>query len=285
MFAKIKGQFNHVDPTPKSAGPHRGRRVLFVLVAVALLVLIGSALIVIPAGHVGVYDLFGKVAEQSMAPGIHLVNPLATIHRLSVRTQEVKETVDIPTREGLNVNIDVSLLFRLNGARAAEVFRGIGPEYIKVVVLPQLRSIVRNSTSGYDAKALYTAERELLAQTIQTNLFPQLEERGILCETILLRKIILPPKLAGAIESKLEAEQQAEQMKYVLVKEKQEADRKRIEAQGIADYQTIINQGLNDNLLKWKGIEATRDLAKGQNAKVVIIGAGKEGLPLILGNP
>jgi hypothetical protein len=101
MFAKIRGQFNTVDPTPKSAGPQQGRRALFVLVA--LLVLIGPALIVIPAGYVGVYDLFGKVAEQSMAPGIHLVNPLATIHKLSVRTQEVKETVDIPTREGSSI--------------------------------------------------------------------------------------------------------------------------------------------------------------------------------------
>ncbi|MCU0560863.1 MAG: prohibitin family protein [Desulfobacterales bacterium] len=217
----------------------------------------------IPAGYVGVYDLFGEVAEQSMAPGIHLVNPLASIHKLAVRTQEVKETADIPTREGLNVNMDVSLLFRLNGVRAAEVFRGIGPEYVKVVVVPQLRAIVRNTTSGYDAKALYTAER------------------GILGETILLRKIILPPKLAGAIESKLEAEQ----MRYVLDKEKQVAERKRIEAQGIADYRVIIHQGLNDDLLRWKGIEATRELARSQNAKVVVIGAGKEGLPLILGNP
>jgi len=202
-----------------------------------------------------------------------------------VRTQELKETVDIPTREGLNVNIDVSLLFRLNGERAPEVFRGIGINYIQVVVVPQLRSIVRDTTSSYDAKALYTAERELLSQRIQTKLFPQLDERGIRCERVLLRKIILPPKIAAAIESKLEAEQQAEQMKYVLDKEKQEAERKRIEARGIAEYQTIINQGLNENLLKWKGIEATRELARSQNTKIVIIGAGKEGLPIILGNP
>ena len=239
----------------------------------------------IPAGTVGVYDLFGKVADQALTPGIHVVNPLATVHKLSVRTQELKETVDIPTREGLNVNIDVSLLFRLNGERAPEVFRGIGINYIQVVVVPQLRSIVRDTTSSYDAKALYTAERELLSQRIQTKLFPQLDERGIRCERVLLRKIILPPKIAAAIESKLEAEQQAEQMKYVLDKEKQEAERKRIEARGIAEYQTIINQGLNENLLKWKGIEATRELARSQNTKIVIIGAGKEGLPIILGNP
>jgi regulator of protease activity HflC (stomatin/prohibitin superfamily) len=252
---------------------------------VVLLAALSSALVVIPAGHVGVYDLFGKVADQSMASGIHLVNPLATVHKISIRTQEVKETVDVPSREGLAVNIDVSLLFSLEPAKAAQVFRSIGPQYIQVAVVPQFRSVVRDVTSGSDAKALYTAEREFLTQNIQKTLFPLLQERGVRCERILLRKIMLPQKLSAAIESKLEAEQQAEQMKYVLDKEKQEAERKRIEAQGIADYQTIINQGLNDNLLKWKGIEATRELARSQNAKVVVIGAGKEGLPIILGNP
>jgi regulator of protease activity HflC (stomatin/prohibitin superfamily) len=284
MFEKVKGQLNHIDPG-KSTGSSRGRIALFLLGAVAMLAALGSALVVIPAGHVGVYDLFGKVADQSMASGIHLVNPLAAVHKISVRTQEVKETVDVPSREGLAVNIDVSLLFSLEPAKAAQVFRSIGPQYIQVAVVPQFRSVVRDVTSGFDAKALYTAEREFLTQNIQKNLFPLLQERGVRCERILLRKIMLPQKLSAAIESKLEAEQQAEQMKYVLDKEKQEAERKRIEAQGIADYQTIINQGLNENLLKWKGIEATRELARSQNAKVVVIGAGKEGLPIILGNP
>jgi regulator of protease activity HflC (stomatin/prohibitin superfamily) len=284
MFEKIKGRLNSGD-TPASERSSRGRKVLAVLGIAGLLAVNGSAQMVIPAGHVGVYDLFGKVADQSMASGIHLVNPLATVHKISIRTQEVKETVDVPSREGLAVNIDVSLLFSLEPVKAAQVFRSIGPQYLQVAVVPQFRSVVRDVTSGYDAKALYTAEREFLTQNIQKNLFPLLQERGVRCERILLRKIMLPQKLSAAIESKLEAEQQAEQMKYVLDKEKQEAERKRIEAQGIADYQTIINQGLNDNLLKWKGIEATRELAKSQNAKVVVIGAGKEGLPIILGNP
>jgi regulator of protease activity HflC (stomatin/prohibitin superfamily) len=284
MFEKVKGQLNPIDQG-KNARSSRGRIALFFLGAVVLLVALGSALVVIPAGHVGVYDLFGKVADQSMAAGIHLVNPLATVHKISVRTQELKETVDVPSREGLAVNIDVSLLFNLEPSKAAQVFRSIGPQYIQVAVVPQFRSVVRDVTSGYDAKALYTAERELLTQNIQKTLFPLHQERGVRGERILLRKITLPQKLSAAIESKLEAEQQAEQMKYVLDKEKQEAERKRIEAQGIADYQTIINQGLNENLLKWKGIEATRELAKSQNAKVVVIGAGKEGLPIILGNP
>lgn len=242
------------------------------------------ALFVVPAGTVGVYDLFGKVSDQVVAPGIHVINPLANIHKMSVRTQEVKETVDLPSREGLTVKVDVSLLFSLEPSKAPEVFRTIGYDYLNIVVVPQLRSVVRDVTSGYDAKALYTAERELLTTKVLTVLAPVLKERGVRAEKILLRKITLPAKVAAAVESKLEAEQQAEQMKFVLDKERQEAERKRIEAQGIADYQTIINQGLNENLLKWKGIEATRELAKSQNAKVVVIGSGKEGLPIILGN-
>jgi regulator of protease activity HflC (stomatin/prohibitin superfamily) len=270
---------------PRMPAVSKSRILAGLLLTGLLAVLAVLSVVVIPAGHVGIYDLFGQVADQSLSPGIQLANPLAKIRKVSVRTQEAKETVDVPSREGLAVNIDVSLLFRLEPERAAQVFRSIGPHYVQVVVIPQLRSVVRDVTSAYDAKALYTTEREQLARNIQKNLFPMLRERGVICEQVLLRKITLPPKLTAAIESKLEAEQQAEQMRYVLDKERQEADRKRIEAQGIADYQTIINAGLNENLLRWKGIEATRELARSPNAKMVVIGAGKEGLPVILGNP
>jgi len=254
------------------------------LAAIVIVAILYYAVLVVPAGTVGVYDLFGKVSDEVLAPGIHIVNPLAKIHNMSVRTQEVKETVDLPSREGLTVKVDVSLLFSLEPAKAPEVFRTIGYDYVNIVIIPQLRSVVRDVTAGYDAKALYTAEREVITTNVHRVLAPVLGERGIRAENVLLRKITLPPKVAAAIESKLEAEQQAEQMKFVLDKEKQEAERKRIEAQGIADYQTIINQGLNENLLRYKGIEATRELAKSQNTKVVVIGSGKDGLPIILGN-
>jgi regulator of protease activity HflC (stomatin/prohibitin superfamily) len=254
------------------------------LAAIVVAGILYYAVLVVPAGTVGVYDLFGKVSDQVVAPGIHVVNPLAKIHKMSVRTQELKETVDLPSREGLTVKVDVSLLFSLDPAKAPEVFRSIGYDYVNIVIVPQLRSVVRDVTSGYDAKALYTAEREVITANVYKMLAPVLKERGVRAEKVLLRKITLPVKVAAAIESKLEAEQQAEQMKFVLDKERQEAERKRIEAQGIADYQTIINQGLNENLLKYKGIEATRELAKSQNTKVVVIGSGKDGLPIILGN-
>jgi regulator of protease activity HflC (stomatin/prohibitin superfamily) len=271
---------------PKLSGFRKGvaSRFLWVLGGAILSGIFLCAIVIIPAGYVGVYDLFGKVADTELGAGIHLVNPLAKIHKFSVRTQEIKEAVDVPSREGLTVKVDVSLLLALHPERAADLYRKIGYEYLNIVVTPQLRGVVRDITSGYDAKALYTAERESISRGIENALRPLLQERGIRLEKILLRKITLPPKLAAAIENKLEAEQQAEQMKFVLDKEKQEAERKRIEAQGVADYQTIINKGLNENLLKWKGIEATREVAKSPNTKVVIVGSGKDGLPIILGN-
>jgi len=280
----IRERFKQKTPSGLPAGKVRKTAlVVFFLMAGAAAVF--SMIVVVPAGHVGVYELFGKVADEELPPGIHIVNPLAKVHPMSVRTQEVKESVDVPSQEGLTVNVDVSALFSLDPRQAADVYRQIGRQYTQIVVIPQIRSVVRDVTSGNDAKALYTAAREDLMMKIQGVLTPLLQQRGVRLEKALLRKITLPKSLAAAIEMKLEAEQKAEQMKFVLEKEKQEAERKRIEAQGISDYQAILNRGLNDNLLKWKAIEATKELAASNNAKIVIIGSGKDGMPVILGNP
>jgi len=179
--------------------------------------------------------------------------------------------------------LDVSLLFSLNPEKAAQVYKTIGPDYIRIVVVPQLRSIIRGVTAGYEAKALYTSEREAIANEMLTHLKPLLLDRGVSVEKVLLRSATLPPILSTAIEKKLEAEQQSEQMKFVLNKETQEAERKRVEAKGIADFQQIVTTGLTDSYLRWKGIEATSKLADSQNSKVVVIGSGKDGLPIILG--
>jgi regulator of protease activity HflC (stomatin/prohibitin superfamily) len=143
--------------------------------------------------------------------------------------------------------------------------------------------VTRGVTAEYEARALYTSEREKLAQSIAAEVRKLVEPRGIVVEATPLRRLTLPQRLAAAIEEKLGAEQESQRMQFVLAKERQEADRRRIEAQGIADFQRIVSQGINEQLLKWKGIEATAKLAESQNAKVVIIGAGKEGLPVILG--
>ena len=138
-------------------------------------------------------------------------------------------------------------------------------------------------TASYEAKALYTSERDHLAGLLAEELRKLVEPRGIVVENTPLRKVGLPAGLSASIEQKLSAEQESQRMEFVLTKERQEADRKRIEAQGVADFQKIVSQGISEQLLKWKGIEATMEIARSQNAKVVVIGAGKDGLPLILG--
>jgi prohibitin 1 len=214
--------------------------------------------------------------------GTHLVNPFKGNSTMSIRTQELKETASVPSNEGLMMTLDTSLLFRLNPERAAEVYQKIGPNYIEVIVEPNLRSAIRAVTAAHSANALYTGGREEVAQKIHDELVHQLTGRGIDVQSILLRDVQLPQMLKASIEAKQKAEQEALQMNFVLQKEKQEADRKRIEAQGIRDFQQTVAQGISQQLLQWKGIEATERLATSNNAKVVLIGNSRTGLPLIL---
>lgn len=254
------------------------------LVGMAFALLAASrAFTVIPAGHVGVVDLFGWVSPNPLPPGIRMVNPLAQITAMSVKTQEIKETMDVPSKEGLTMQMEASLLFHLDPQKAAEVYKTVGLEYQSILVEPQFRAVMRGVTALYEAKALYTSEREAVARLVAVDMEKQIGPRGVVVENTPLRRLTLPQRLAAAIEQKLESEQQSQQMQFVLEKERQEAERKRIEARGVADFQQIINQGLSEQLLKWKGIEATLKLAESQNAKVVVVGSGKDGLPLILG--
>ena len=257
--------------------------------SVALLVSIGFALIsvgqcftVIPAGNVGVVDFFGTVSSTTLKAGINPVNPLARVIKLSVQTQEMKEVMDVPSKEGLTVQLEVSILYHLNPDKAAEVYKSVGVDYERVILEPQFRSVTRGVTASFEAKALYTSEREHLSNLILKEVEAATEARGISVESAPLRRVGLPPGLTQSIETKLQAEQESQRMQFVLMKEKQEADRKRIEAQGISDFQKIVVQGISDQLLRWKGIEATEKIATSANAKVIIIGAGKDGLPLIL---
>jgi len=248
--------------------------------AVLALTVIFSMVRIVPPGQVGVLILFGKV-YGAIPEGVHLINPLASMELMNVRTKEVFEHAEAPSKEGLNVALEVSCLYHLNPAEAANVYRQIGPNFEAVVVNPQFRAAIRGITVNHEAKDLYTSSRELISNEIFHDLESNLGKRGIIVETILLRKVDLPKLVVEAINAKLAADQQAQQMRFVLDKERQEADRKRIEAQGIQDFQKIISQGLTDQLLRWKGIETTRALAESANSKIVIVG-GKDGLPLIL---
>jgi len=258
------------------------RWVLFAIVALFFF-LFFNPVVVIPAGHVGVLDFFGSVPPRVLSPGVNLVIPFTRVIRMSVQTQELKETAEVPSQEGLIMELEVSLLYRLQPDKADDMYKTVGRNFASVAVEPQIRSAIREITASYDAKALYSSEREKIANQIFDFFAKLTQERGIVAEAVLLRKVGLPPVVANAIQEKLKREQEAEQMKFVLQKEQQEAERKRIEAQGIADFQRIVAAGISPQLLEWKGIEATEKLAQSPNSKIVVIGNPKSGLPIILG--
>lgn len=238
---------------------------------------------VIPAGHVGVVDFYGTVSDNTLRPGINIVNPLANVIKFDARTQELKEVMDVPSKEGMNVELEISLLYSLNVENANKIYKTVGEDYVEKILIPQFRSVVREVTASYDARALYTAERGQLANLIKSDLEQLVTPRGINIDAAPLRRILLPAGLTASIEEKLKAEQESQRMQFILQRETQEAERKRIEAKGIADFQEIVSKGISEQLLKWKGIEATEKLASSNNTKIVVIGSGKDGLPLILG--
>ena len=251
---------------------------------VALLIALLQCFTIIPAGHTGVIDFLGYVSDHTLKPGVNLVNPMANVEKMSIKTQELKELMSVPSKEGLSVDLEISLLFKLDSEKANDIYKTVGPNYAEIILTPQFRSVVRGVTARYEAKALYTASREKLAGEILAELEKLVGPRGINVEQAPLRQIQLPERLTKSIEEKLQAEQESQRMEFILTREKQEAERKRIEAKGIADFQDIVSKGISDQLLRWKGIEATENLANSQNTKVVVIGSGKDGLPLILGS-
>src|SRR5216684_5775564 len=265
-----------------------GGRPLFRLVglgiaAFIIVILLFSAVTRVSTGHVGVLTLFGRVTGEVLPEGMHVINPLKTNNEMSIQTQTIKESANVPSSEGLMMNLDTSLIYKLNPEKSADVFQKIGANYESVVIEPMLRAAIREATASHSANALYTGEREMVGKQIYDQLTSQLGQRGLLVENVLLRDIQLPATLKASIESKQQAEQEALAMNFRLQKEKQEAERKRIEAGGIRDFQQIVAQGISPQLLEWKGIEATESLAKSTNSKVVVIGNSKNGLPLILG--
>ncbi|MDP2940035.1 MAG: prohibitin family protein [Candidatus Omnitrophota bacterium] len=239
--------------------------IIAVIIGLLIGVLVGS-IRVVPAGYVGVVDFFGNVNPNHLHSGINLVNPLAKVIIISVRTQEDKETMSVPSKEGLNISLDVSVLYKLDSTKAVEIYKTVGTDYKEVILLPQYRAAARGVTVAHEAKALYTSEREMLAQAILDSLKNLIGERGVIIEQVLLRAITLPPTVSGAIEQKLKAEQEAERMKFILQRETQEAERKRIEAGGIRDAQTIIAQSLTSQYLHYLWINTLN-----QNPNVIYV--------------
>src|SRR5438094_567736 len=239
-----------------------GKRILQLGILVMVIIVVLASTTSIPTGNVGVLTLFGRVTGETLPEGIHLINPLKSVQKLSVQTQSLKESANVPSNEGLILALDTSLLFRLDKSKASYVYQTMGEPYVEKVVEPTLRAAIRAATSAHSANALYTNARELVQAQIQDELTKELAPRGVIVENVLLRDVQLPAMLKGSIEAKQQAEQDALRMSFIL--------------------QKIVATGISAQLLEWKGIEATEKLAASSNAKVVIIGNPKNGLPLVL---
>ncbi len=251
------------------------------MIILSVIIVLFSFIRIVPAGTVGVVDLFGQVSEAPRMPGLNIVNPFAKLEIMSVKTEEETEIMNVPSKEGLSIDLDVTILYRLMPDKATTIYKTVGTGYRNVIVLPQFRSASRGVTVNYEAKSLYTSGREEIAHKIFTDLQGMLEERGVILENVLLRSIKLPHMVSQAIELKLKAEQESEQMKFVLTKEKQEAERKVIEAEGIAKAQEIINKTLTPAYLQHEAIKAQMMMANSPNHTTVYIPSGDNGIPLI----
>ena len=283
-IALLRGQ----EPLQKIG---KGIRILsFVLIAIGLL---SSCFVQIDAGYVGVKSLFGKVQNDVLNSGLHFVNPLVTVKELDVKTQNYTmsgihdegmksgdDAIRVLTADGLEVTIDLSVLYRVVPADAPKLIREIGVNYEDKIVRPITRTRIRDNAVYYEAIALYSTKRDEFQNRIFKTIDDDFRKRGLLLENLLVRNITLPGPVKAAIERKIEAEQEAQKMQFVLQKERQEAERKRVEAQGISDYQRIISESLSDKQLQYEQIKAYKELAASQNAKIIVL--PKQGANLLL---
>ena len=274
-----------------------GKKRYFVGAAAALIILMilaACSLNVVPAGSVGVYVLFGKVGKTPYEEGLYLINPFASIERMSTRTQAYTmsvvagegsrnrdDSIVALSRDGLKVSLDVTVLYRLNRSHAVDMFQNVGIDYAEKVIRPSIRASIRDVAAQFTATELYSEARERLTSVVEKNLRESLGARGILCEQVLLRNMELPPSVQQAINEKLAAEQESQKMAYLIQREKQEAERRRQEAQGIADANKTIQTSLSPEYLQWYYIERLKDVVKGNNNTVVILPFDQNLVPLL----
>ncbi|MCY7350689.1 MAG: prohibitin family protein [Cytophagaceae bacterium] len=263
-----------------------------VLIAIGALV---SSIRQIEAGRVGVQKLFGRVRGEVLEEGLNLVNPLATVTEFDIKTQNYTmsanydegekkgdDAIRVLTADGLQVGVDLTVLYRVLPSEAPKIVREIGVDYQDKIVRPVTRTRIRDNAVYYDAVALYSSKRNEFQDRIVKTIETDFKRRGLVLEQLLIRNIDLPTSVKQTIESKINAEQESQKMQFVLAKERQEADRKRVEAQGIADYQKILSTGLSDKQLQYEQINAQRLLAASPNTKIIVLG-GRTNVPLILG--
>jgi len=266
------------------------------ILAIVLMVigLITSSVKQIDAGFVGVKSLFGKVQPDVLPSGLNFVNPVMDVRSLDVRTQNYTmsgqhdegtqsgdDAIRVLTADGLEVTIDLSVLYRVIPEEAPRLIREIGVNYEDKIVRPITRTRIRDNAVYYDAVSLYSTKRDEFQDRIFKSIDQDFKKRGLFLENLLVRNITLPGSVKAVIEQKINAEQDAQKMQFVLLKERQEAERKRVEAQGIADYQRIISESLTERQLQYEQIKAMKDLSQSQNAKIIVM-PSKGGVPVIL---
>jgi regulator of protease activity HflC (stomatin/prohibitin superfamily) len=261
-----------------------------------VLILVGalsSSVRQVDAGFVGVKALFGKVQNETMSSGLNMINPLMSVTDIDIRTQNYTmsgvhdegaksgdDAIKVLTADGLEVTIDLSVLYRVNPAEAPKMLREIGINFEDKIVRPITRTRIRDNSVYYDAVALYSTKRDEFQSRIFKTIETDFKQRGLILENLLVRNITLPASVKSTIEQKINAEQEAQKMQFVLQKEKQEAERKRVEAQGISDYQRIISLSLSDRQLQYEQIKAMKELAASGNSKIIVMPS--KGAPLIL---
>lgn len=265
----------------------------YVGILIVLIGVLSSLFVQIEAGNEGVKSLFGEVKPAILESGLHIVNPLYDVTPFDIQTQNYTmsasneegakvgdDAIRVLSADGLEVIIDLTVLYRVLPADAPVIYKKLGVNYSDKIVRPVTRTRIRDNAVFYDAVALYSTKREEFQTRIYSSIEKDFKSRGLILEQLLIRNIDLPASVKTTIESKINAEQEAQKMTFVLQKEKQEAERKRVEAQGIADYQKIISSGLTDKQLQYESIKAQLEIAKSQNAKVILMN-GKN-TPIIL---
>jgi regulator of protease activity HflC (stomatin/prohibitin superfamily) len=292
MFVAIIGIILLVVGTMVKRSPEPGSRfggiIRLVGIAVIALGLLFSVFKVIEPGKVGVQVLFGKVQDDVLESGLHIINPLVDVTTFDIQTQNYTmsavhtegqlqgdDAIRVLSSDGLEVTIDLSVLYKVNPAKAPFILQNIGMDYVDKIVRTVSRTAIRDNAVNYVAVDLYSIKRQEFQDKINRTISLSFAKRGLELQQILIRNISLPASVKASIESKINAEQEAQKMQFVLQKERQEADRKRVEAQGIADYQKILSTGLSDKQLQYEAIKAQKEIALSPNAKVIIIGNAK----------
>jgi len=280
---------NRSEPLIKRfAGTARIVGLLFIILGIST-----ACIVQIGAGEIGVKKLFGNVRPDVLQSGLHFINPLYDIEKMDVKTQNYTmsgvhdegtktgdDAIRVLTSDGLEVTIDLTVLYKVLPSEAPDIIKETGLDYTDKIVRPVTRTKIRDNAVYYEAVALYSTKRDEFQQRIFKSIDEDFKKRGLILEQLLVRNITLPQAVKTAIELKINAEQEAQKMQFVLQKERQEADRKRIEAQGIADYQHIISESLTDKQLQYEQIKAMKELAASTNAKMIVMGKGST--PLIL---